>query len=99
MTYALCDRGHLGEVARSKASLRQCLALRQQWHGQVHPEVATVLLALARLINSAGYKEYVLSSLLFVCVCVGGGGGACVCVGGGGVCVCVCVRVCVCVKK
>ncbi|XP_076469165.1 uncharacterized protein LOC143299693 [Babylonia areolata] len=45
-------RGQLGELTRSEVGLRQCLALRKQWHGQQHPEVAAVLLALARLVTT-----------------------------------------------
>ncbi|XP_070193118.1 uncharacterized protein [Littorina saxatilis] len=51
-------RGQLGELARSKSSLKQCLALRQQWHGHEHPEVATTLLALARVNNILNGIKY-----------------------------------------
>lgn len=50
-------RYRLGEYSRSEASLRQALALRLQWHGQNHPEVGEVLLALARVLNTPAYNK------------------------------------------
>ncbi|KAK7485121.1 hypothetical protein BaRGS_00023661 [Batillaria attramentaria] len=50
-------RLRLAEYSRSESSLRQSLALRLQWHGQYHPEVADVLLALARLLNTPAYTR------------------------------------------
>ncbi|KAL8606142.1 hypothetical protein ACOMHN_067125 [Nucella lapillus] len=51
-------RGQLGELKRSEASFRQCLALRKQWHGQRHPEVAEVLLALARVLHTLNTQRH-----------------------------------------